>query len=76
VANPEKRRRWRKKRTGFGAAVGFLRECEQKKTGTARESVTRLTMPLVQAVSSITGVTPDAKLPHVCSVGEFLCKSG
>ena len=43
------RRRWRKKRTGFGAAVGFLREHEQKKTGTARESVTRLTMPLVQA---------------------------
>jgi hypothetical protein len=49
VAKPEKRRRWRKKRTGFGAAVGFLREYEQKKTGTARGSVTRLTMPLVQA---------------------------
>jgi len=49
VAKPEKRRRRRKKRTGFGAAVGFLREYEQKKTGTARGSVTRLTMPLVQA---------------------------
>ena len=49
VAKPEKRRRWRKKRTGFGAAVGFLREFEQKKTGTARGSVTRFTMPLVQA---------------------------
>jgi len=49
VAKPEKRRRWRKKRTGFGAAVGFLREYEQKKAGTARGSVTRLTMPLVQA---------------------------
>ena len=49
VAKPEKRRRWRKKRTGFGAAVVFLREYEQKKTGTARGSVTRLTMPLVQA---------------------------
>ena len=49
MAKPEKRRRWRKKRTGFGAAVGFLREYEQKKTGTARGSVTRLTMPLVQA---------------------------
>ena len=34
------RRRWRKKRTGFGAAVGFLREYEQKKTGTTRGSVT------------------------------------
>ena len=34
------RRRWRKKRTGFGAAVGFLREYEQKKTGTARGNVT------------------------------------
>ena len=44
-----KRRRWRKKRTGFGAAVGFLQEYEQKKTGTASGSVTRLTMPLVQA---------------------------
>ena len=49
MAKPEKHRRWRKKRTGFGAAVGFLREYEQKKTGTARGSVTRLTMPLVQA---------------------------
>jgi len=49
VAKPVKRRRWRKKRTGFGAAVGFLREYEQKKTGTASGSVTRLTMPLVQA---------------------------
>jgi len=49
VAKPVKRRRWRKKQTGFGAAVGFLREYEQKKTGTARGSVTRLTMPLVQA---------------------------
>ena len=35
-----KRRRWRKKQTGFGAAVGFLREYEQKKTGTASGSVT------------------------------------
>ena len=34
------RRRWRKKRTGFGAAVGFLREYEQKKKGTTRGSVT------------------------------------
>jgi len=49
VAKPDKRHWWRKKRTGFGAAVGFLREYEQKKTGTARGSVTRLTMPLVQA---------------------------
>ena len=49
MAKAEKRRRWRKKRTGFGAAVGFLREYEQKKTGTASGSVTRLTMPLVQA---------------------------
>ena len=49
MAKPEKRRRWRKKRTGFGTAVGFLREYEQKKAGTARGSVTRLTMPLVQA---------------------------
>ncbi len=40
MAKPEKRRRWRKKRTGFGAAVGFLREYEQKKTGTASGSVT------------------------------------
>jgi len=40
VANAEKRRRWRKKQTGFGAAVGFLREYEQKKTGTASGSVT------------------------------------
>jgi hypothetical protein len=48
VAKAEKRRRWRKKRTGFGAAVGFLQEFEQKKAGTARGSVTRLTMPLVQ----------------------------
>jgi len=40
VAKPVMRRRWRKKRTGFGAAVGFLREYEQKKTGTARGSVT------------------------------------
>ena len=39
MAKPVKRRRWRKKRTGFGAAVGFLREYEQKKTGTARGSV-------------------------------------
>ncbi|MDB7995641.1 hypothetical protein PNE09_06725, partial [[Eubacterium] siraeum] len=30
------------------AAVGFLQEFEQKKAGTARGSVTRLTMPLVQ----------------------------
>ena len=49
MAKPEKRRRWRKKRTGFGTAVGFLREYEQKKAGTARGSVTRSTMPLVQA---------------------------
>ena len=49
MAKAEKRRRWRKKRTGFGAAVGFLREYEQKKTGTASGSVTRSTMPLVQA---------------------------
>ena len=48
MAKPVKRRRWRKKRTGFGAAVDFLREYEQKKTGTARGSVTRSTMPLVQ----------------------------
>lgn len=48
MAKPEKRRRWRKKRTGFGAAVDFLREYEQKKAGTARGSVTWLTMPLVQ----------------------------
>ena len=40
MAKPVKRRRWRKKRTGFGAAVGFLREYEQKKTGTASGSVT------------------------------------
>ena len=40
MAKAEKRRRWRKKRTGFGAAVGFLREYEQKKTGTANGSVT------------------------------------
>ncbi|EDR99800.1 hypothetical protein EUBSIR_00083 [[Eubacterium] siraeum DSM 15702] len=49
MAKAEKRRRWRKKQTGFGAVVGFLREYEQKKTGTASGSVTRLTMPLVQA---------------------------
>ena len=49
MAKPVKRRRWRKKRTGFGAAVDFLREYEQKKTGTARGSVARSTMPLVQA---------------------------
>ena len=49
MAKAEKRRRWRKKQTGFGAAVGFLREYEQKKTGTASGSVTRSTMPLVQA---------------------------
>ena len=36
-----------KKRTGFGAAVGFLREYEQKKTGTASGCVTRLTIELV-----------------------------
>jgi len=23
-----------------------------------------------------TGVTPDSKWPHICSVGKFLCKSG
>ena len=40
MAKPVKRRRWRKKQTGFGAAVGFLREYEQKKTGTASGSVT------------------------------------
>lgn len=40
MAKPVKRRRWRKKQTGFGAVVGFLREYEQKKTGTASGSVT------------------------------------
>ena len=39
MAKPVKRRRWRKKQTGFGAVVGFLREYEQKKTGTASGSV-------------------------------------
>lgn len=89
MAKDEKHRRWRKKRTRFGAAVGFLQEYEQKKTGTARGSVTRFTMMLVQerkrgtahdGVSSrgqgVTGMTTYAKLPTVCSVGEFLCVSG
>mgnify|MGYP007067035954 CR=1 FL=1 len=39
MAKPVMCLRWRKKRTGFGAAVGFLQEYEQKKTGTARGSV-------------------------------------
>ena len=30
VAKPEKRRRWRKKRTGFGAAVGFCGNTRRK----------------------------------------------
>lgn len=60
-----------------------------EKTGTARGSVTRFTMMLVQerkrgtahdGVSSrgqgVTGMTTFAKLPTVCSVGEFLCVSG
>ena len=36
-----------KANTWFGVAVGFLQEYEQKKTGTARGSVTRLTIELV-----------------------------
>lgn len=56
-------RRWRKKRTEFGTAVGFLREYERKKAETARGSVTWLTMELVQAgQGGAIGVTQDAKL--------------
>ena len=63
MAKPVMRRRWRKKRTGFGAAVGFLRECEQKKAGTARGSVTRFTMPLVQVgQGGVISVMSDTKL--------------
>ncbi|MDE8716456.1 hypothetical protein PZH37_05265 [[Eubacterium] siraeum] len=51
-----------KANTGFGAAVGFLQEYEQKKTGTARESVTRLTMPLVQAGQEVTSMTNGRKI--------------
>ena len=77
MAKPEKCHRWWTKRTGLGTAVGYLREYEQKKAETARESVTRLMMVLVQerkrdtahdgvglsggAVGAI-GVTQDAKL--------------
>ena len=48
MTKAEKCHRWRTKRTGLGTAVGYLREYEQKKAETARESVTRLMMVLVQ----------------------------
>ena len=81
MAKPEKRRRWRKKRTGFGAAVDFLREYEQKKTGTARGSVTRLTMPLVQAGQGepfkhclgSAFLLPKTRLKLSCEVGGKAC---
>ena len=73
MAKAEKRRRWRKKQTGFGAAVGFLREYEQKKTGTARGSVTVNHDAVGSSRAGVTGMTTDAKL-SVCSVGDFLRK--
>ena len=83
MAKPVMRRRWRKKRTGFGAAVGFLREYEQKKTGTASGSVTRLTMPLVQVqqgepfkhCSGSAFLLPETRLTLNCEVGGKACEA-